>query len=99
IENADMDLLRKTIDLIKQKTDNAVIALGTIVDNRALLVIGITPGLCQKGWDASKLILDVSSVIGGSGGGRKDFAQAGGNKPENLGKAFQELKNIITNLK
>jgi len=99
IENADMDLLRKTVDLIKQKTDNAVIALGATNDNRALLVLGLTPDLCQKGLDASKLILDLSSVIGGSGGGRKDFAQAGGNKPENLKAAFQELKNIITNLK
>ena len=99
IENTDMDLLRKTIDLIKERTDNAVIVLGSVLDGRALLVMGITPDLLARGLDASILIRDVARVIGGSGGGRKDFAQAGGNKPENLEKALQEFKNIIGNLK
>jgi len=99
IENVDMDLLRKTVDLIKQRTDNAVIALASQDVARALLVVGITPDLLARGLDASILIRDVAKVIGGSGGGRKDFAQAGGNKPENLEKAFQEFKNIISNLK
>jgi len=99
IENIDMDLLRKTVDLIKEKTNNAVVALGSVLDGRALLVVGITPDLLTRGVDASILIRDIARVIGGSGGGRKDFAQAGGNKPENLETAFQELKNIIGNLK
>ena len=44
-----------------------------------------------------QLIRDIASLIGGSGGGRSDFAQAGGNKPENFEKAFEKLKNIIVN--
>jgi alanyl-tRNA synthetase len=99
IENIDMDLLRKTVDLIKQRTDNTAIVLGSVLDGRVLLVMGITPDLLTRGLDASILIRDVAKVIGGSGGGRKDFAQAGGNKPENLEKAFQELRNIINKLK
>ncbi|MDD5166326.1 MAG: alanine--tRNA ligase [Candidatus Omnitrophica bacterium] len=95
MENLDMDLLRKNVDLIKQKTTNTVIALGSKNRGRALLVIGITQDLNQKGLDASKLILNLGQVIGGSGGGRKDFAQAGGSKPENFEQAFNELKNII----
>jgi len=99
MENVDMDLLRKSVDSVKSKTSNAVIALGSKSQERALLVVGVTSDLCEKGFDASKLILNAAPIIGGSGGGRKDFAQAGGNKPENLEAAFQELKNIITNLK
>jgi len=98
IENLDMDLLRRNIDLIKQKTDNAIVALGSENQGRALLVMGITPDLCEKGLDASGLIRQVAEIIGGSGGGRKDFAQAGGNRPENFEKAFQKLKEIIKNL-
>jgi alanyl-tRNA synthetase len=90
-----MDLLRRTVDLIKQKIDKAVIALGSKNNDRALLVIGITPELVQKGLDATKLIVEVSKLIGGSGGGRKDFAQAGGNKPENFPAALEKLKEII----
>jgi alanyl-tRNA synthetase len=94
-ENADMDLLRRTVDLIKQKIDKAVIALGSKNNDRALLVMGITPELVQKGLDATKLIVEVAKLIGGSGGGRKDFAQAGGNRPENFPAAFEKLKEII----
>jgi alanyl-tRNA synthetase len=95
LENTDMDLLRKTVDMLKEKTDHCLIVLGTTNQGRALLVMGVTADLVQKGLDASKLILEPAQIIGGSGGGRKDFAQAGGNKPENFRKAFQELKNII----
>jgi alanyl-tRNA synthetase len=97
--DANIDLLRKTVDEIKKKVDNAIIALGASDNGRALLVMGITEGLCDKGLDASKLIRQVSALIGGSGGGRKDFAQAGGNRPEELTKTFQELKKIIGDLK
>jgi alanyl-tRNA synthetase len=96
IEDADMDLLRKNVDLIKGKTDKAVIALGAKQEDRALLVVGITPDLCQKGFDAVKLIRDIAKIIGGSGGGRCDFAQAGGNNPENFETAFKTLRNLIS---
>jgi alanyl-tRNA synthetase len=96
MENLDIDLLRKNIDLIKAKTSNTIIALGSKVNGRALLVMGVTEDLCRQGIDAAKLIKDVAKFIGGSGGGRSDFAQAGGNNPENFEKAFHELKNIIS---
>jgi alanyl-tRNA synthetase len=98
IQGADMDLLRKTIDLIKEKAQNCVIALGSNNQGRAFLVVGVTEDLARKGVDASKLIRQASGLIGGSGGGRKDFAQAGGNKPENLDAAFQELKKGVADL-
>ncbi len=98
IDNADMGLLRNTVDLIKQKSGNTVIALGSNSQGKALLVIGVTPDLIQKGLDAVKLIRDISGVIGGSGGGRSDFAQAGGAKPENFPEAFRALKNTVANL-
>jgi alanyl-tRNA synthetase len=96
-ENMDMDLLRKTMDLIKSKTGNAVIALGSVIDKRVLLVMGVTKDLLDKGLDASILIREVAKPIGGSGGGRKDFAQAGGNDPGKLEEAFSKLTDIINN--
>ena len=98
IENIGMDLLRKGVDLLKEKVDSSIIALGSTNQGRALLVMGITPDLVQKGLDATRLIKDVAGILGGSGGGRKDFAQAGGDKPENFDIAFQELKNIVKKL-
>ena len=98
MEDLDMDILRKTADLIKQKTENAVIALGSKSDDKALLVMAVTADLVNRGADVSQWIRQVAAPLGGSGGGRKDFAQAGGTKPENFEKSFEELKNLVEKL-
>jgi alanyl-tRNA synthetase len=98
IDNADMNSLRKAVDMIKEKISNAVITLGCGSDLKASLVVGLTKDLADKGIDASNLIKDMASEIGGSGGGRKDFAQAGGNKPGNLNKAFDKLKETLSKI-
>ncbi|MCX5710375.1 MAG: DHHA1 domain-containing protein, partial [Candidatus Omnitrophica bacterium] len=97
LPNMDMELLRKNVDLIKEKCDNSLIALASNSQGRALLVIGVGPALAGR-MDAGKLIREVSGIIGGSGGGRPDFAQAGGNKPQNIPQALEEIKTRIRNL-
>jgi len=98
----DMNTLRRMVDLIKEKVNNsnAIIAVGTgnSVDN-ALLVFGATQDLCAKGIDVVKLIKEIAPEIGGSGGGRKDFAQAGGNQPQNLEAAIKKLKTLLSQIK
>ena len=91
IDDADMDLLRKTADLIKQKEPKVVLALGSYDSERVFLITATN----VKDFDSAALIKEIASEIGGSGGGRKDFAQAGGNKPENLDKAFAKFKQLI----
>ena len=95
LENLDMDLLRKAVDAIKQKVDNCVIALGSAKEGRAFLVTAVNFKALDTRFDAGALIKEIAPEIGGSGGGRKDFAQAGGTKPENFPKAFAKLKEII----
>lgn len=89
-----MDLLRKNVDLIKEKAGSAVVALGANNNGKALLVVGVTQDLCDK-IDAGKLAGEAAPLIGGSGGGRKDFAQAGGSSPENFQEAFAKLREIV----
>jgi len=91
----DMPALRSAMDAIKQKANNTVACLGSAAQGRGIIVLGLTEDLCKKGLDASKMISAISSHIGGSGGGRTDFAQAGGGKPEGLDAAFEELRKII----
>jgi alanyl-tRNA synthetase len=95
-ENVDMDLLRKTVDMIKQKADNCVIALGSANGGKAFLVTATNFSSTGINLDAGRLNKEIAPLIGGSGGGRKDFAQAGGTKPENFSQAFAKLKEIIT---
>jgi alanyl-tRNA synthetase len=96
----DMNALRFLADNLKSELRQSVIVLGS-QDNgqkRANLVIALTPDLSSKGLDAGELVRRVAPVIGGSGGGRQDFAQAGGTKPENFTLAFDKLKDIIKGL-
>lgn len=97
--NLDMHALRLLADKVKEKLKQGVIALGS-QDNeqkKAYLVIAVTQDLLSRGLDAGVLIRQVARIIGGSGGGRQDFAQAGGTSPENFALAFEKLKDIIKN--
>jgi alanyl-tRNA synthetase len=96
----DMNALRFLADKVKEELKQGVIVLGS-QDNeqkRAYLVIAVTQDLLSRGLDAGVLIRQVAPVIGGSGGGRQDFAQAGGTAPENFVLAFEKLKDIINEL-
>ncbi|MFH0935503.1 MAG: alanine--tRNA ligase-related protein, partial [Candidatus Omnitrophota bacterium] len=96
----DMPALRLLADKVKEGLKQGVIFLGS-QDNeqrKAYLVIAVTQNLLAKSLDAGALIRQIAPLIGGSGGGRPDFAQAGGNQPQNLQQALGELKNILTRL-
>ena len=98
----NVNSMRRAVDLIKEKVkENAVIVstTGNNLSNQIFLTIGVTLDLCDKGLDAANLVKEVTVQIGGSGGGRKDFAQAGGNKPENYKAAIEKLEEIISRLK
>ena len=58
----------------------------------------MTSDLAKRGFDAVDLIRKVVPIIGGSGGGRSDFAQAGGKDPKNFKLVFEKLKSIIISL-
>ena len=96
-DDLDMQALRFLADKIKEKLSCVVIVLGAQDKQRerAFLVIAVTTDLLSRGMDAGVLIRQVAPIIGGSGGGRQDFAQAGGTAPENFALAFEKIKDII----
>ena len=69
----------------------------TIVENKIGIAVGITKNL-EKKFDAVELVKIGSSAIGGKGGGgRKDFAQAGGNDTSKIKESFSKIiKTIVT---
>ncbi len=98
----EINELKRSVDLIKAKMGKNVIVAattGTNLENKIIWVLGATEDLCEKGIDASKLFAIVSAQTGGSGGGRKDFVQGGGNNPANFKKALEKLKEAIGNIK
>ncbi len=97
VEEIDLEALRNYADQLKQKIGSGVIALASAVEGRAWLVIAVTADLTQK-IQANKIIKEIAPVIGGGGGGRPDFAQAGGNRPENIDQALKAGVKLVEKL-
>ncbi len=87
--------LRAIIDQGKKEIKSGIVIAVSIFDNKLAVAVGISDDLTSK-YNAVDLVKIASQVLGGKGGGgRKDFAQAGGVDKEKIEKVFTELsKNI-----
>jgi alanyl-tRNA synthetase len=97
VQTCALPIFRNYADQLKQKIGSGIVVLASAVDGRAWLVVGVTADLTQK-IQANKIIKEIAPVIGGGGGGRADFAQAGGNRPENIDQALQASLKLIEKL-
>ena len=87
--------LRKLIDEGKKEIGEGLVIIYAINDNKVGLAVGVTKTLEDK-FDAVKIVRAGSEVIGGKGGGgRADFAQAGGTLPDKIEKSFESIKKLI----
>ena len=98
VESADPTLLRNLWDKIKVRIKKGIVCLGSIQDEKISLILGITDDLSKEHWDARQLIKPLAELMGGSGGGRKELAQAGGKRPDQFEKGLTALKEHITQL-
>ena len=87
--------LRKLIDEGKKEIGEGLVIIYAINDNKVGLAVGVTKTLEDK-FDAVKIVRAGSEVIGGKGGGgRADFAQAGGTLPDKIEQSFENIKKLI----
>ncbi len=87
--------LRKLVDAGKKELENGVVVVFANTDEKVGLAVGVTDELLEK-YDAVKFAKTGSEIIGGKGGGgRRDFAQAGGQYAEKIVEAFEKIKNLI----
>ncbi len=80
---------------IMQKMQSGVLALAVRLDSRVQLIIKVSPDFIEKGIQAGALIKQISSSIGGGGGGKADTAQAGGKNPKGIEEAFKTIQNLV----
>ena len=87
--------LRKLVDSGKKELAEGIIVVFAVKDEKIGLAIGVTENLTKK-YDAVKLAKIGSEIIGGKGGGgRSDFAQAGGTDSSKIDTAFDQIKTLI----
>ena len=94
VENLDDKALRELADRLKEKLAPSVIALGTSDGTKVTLVAAVSKDLVKR-YHAGNLLKQIAPLVGGGGGGRPDFAQAGGKDPTRLDDALAQVYKII----
>ena len=87
--------LRKLVDAGKKELGEGIVVVFASKDGKIGLAVGVTDKLTGK-YDAVKFVKTGSEIVGGKGGGgRPDFAQAGGNEVNKIDEAYETLKALI----
>jgi alanyl-tRNA synthetase len=97
LDGLNMAELRSMADPLKQRLGSAVVVLGAGTGDKALLVVSVTKDLAGR-VPADRMIGEIAPLIGGGGGGRPDFAQAGGKKVEFLDQALEMAVSAVDKL-
>ena len=96
IDGADAKTLRDAVDQLRSKLGSCVIVLASVNEGKVVLVAGVSPDLLGT-YKAGDVVSNVAVQVGGRGGGRADFAQAGGTLPENLPAALAGVEAWVKN--
>jgi len=94
VDGKDPKQMRDFLDQLKTKIGSGIILLGSRAQDKVSLILGVTSDLTGR-FKANDLIKKVASRVGGTGGGRADFAQAGGSDPEKLDEALRIIDDLI----
>jgi alanyl-tRNA synthetase len=94
VDVTDVKTMRDLGDKLKDKIKSGIILLGSKGEDKAMLLCMVTKDLTDR-YHAGNIIKEIAPIVGGSGGGRPDMAQAGGPKPENVKQALDRLREMI----
>jgi alanyl-tRNA synthetase len=95
LDGVDARALRGLADRLRDKYASSVVALGSdLGEGKAVLLVAVTPDLVGR-IRAGDIIKQIAPVVGGSGGGRPDFAQAGGRDAGKLDEALAKVVSLL----
>ena len=94
LDNVDSKSLRDTVDQLKDHLGSSVVVIGSAENGKVRLAAGVSKDLLTR-IQAGNLVNFVAQQVGGRGGGRPDFAQAGGSQPENLDGALISVQEWV----
>ena len=94
--NADGETLASLADRTAQQHGSAIVVVGSALDGKALFAAKVTSDLVKRGFHAGNLIREVAKIAGGGGGGRPDFAQAGGRDASKVVEAIEQAPVLVT---
>jgi alanyl-tRNA synthetase len=97
VQNIDTNALRNMVDNFKDKLGSVVVVLANIADDKVTFMVGSTKDLVSR-VHSGKLVKEIAMICGGNGGGRPDFAQAGGKDINKVDEALKFVSDYLKNL-
>ncbi len=94
VEGVDDKALREMADRLRDKLQPAVIVLGAVQGDKVVLLAAVSKDV-MKSHHAGNIIKQIAPLVGGGGGGRPDFAQAGGKDASRLDEALQKVYELV----
>jgi alanyl-tRNA synthetase len=95
VENVSRPAMRQMVDSLRPKLQSGVIVLGTNTpEGKPAIIAAVTKDLTGR-LDAGKIVKEAAALMEGSGGGRKDLAEAGGKDPGKLDASLQAVPDIV----
>jgi len=94
VSGLDKDGLRALVDQHRDRIKSGVVVLASPSDGKVSIVVGVTPDLTKKA-PAGLIVKQLAPIVGGGGGGRPDFAEAGGKDPSKIDELLAASRGVI----
>ena len=90
----ELDIPIVAVDRLRDRLGDSVVLVGSEREGKAQLVLTVSKALTAR-LRAGELIRDIAAMVGGSGGGRPDMAQAGGTDASRLDEAIASIYELV----
>jgi alanyl-tRNA synthetase len=94
VSDMDKDALRGLADSLKAKIKSGVVVIASESDGKVQIVVSVTPDLTSR-VKAGQIVKEIAPIVGGGGGGRPDFAEAGGKQPEKIDEMLKASEAVL----
>jgi alanyl-tRNA synthetase len=97
VADLDKDALRNLADSLKAQIKSGVVVIGSATDGKVQIVVSVTSDLTAR-VKAGQIVKELAPMVGGAGGGRPDFAEAGGKQPEKIDEMLKASEAVVARL-
>jgi alanyl-tRNA synthetase len=97
VEGLEKTALRGLADSLRDRLGSGVVVIASHVDSRVALVVSVSRDLTSR-IQAGRLVKELAPIVGGGGGGRPDFAEAGGKNPANIEELLATAPRVLESL-